>query len=95
MKIYVIQGTTGEYSDRDEWLCFAVNSEARAKEIVEEYTREAKAIEARTKLDKDHPDYLYPRTRHGEWPHPDPKFGLDYTGTDYCYAEIELRNDQS
>lgn len=94
MKIYVIQGTTGEYSDRSEWLCFAVGEEDRAREIVEEYTREAKAIEVRTRLPEDHPDYIdrFKSWEDGfKWPHPDPYFNMDYTGTDYSYAEIELR----
>lgn len=32
--IYVIIGSTGEYSDRDEWLVKAVTNEDRAKALV-------------------------------------------------------------
>jgi hypothetical protein len=91
LKIFVVFGTTGEYSDRTEWMVRAYADEAEAQRIVEEYTKQSKACEARTKLPKDDPQYLNRYTWLGpKWPHDDPTFSMDYTGTDYFYGEVEL-----
>lgn len=95
MKIYVVSGSTGEYSDHNEWMVRAYTDEATAQAIVVEYTAKAKEIEVRAKLPKDNPQHL-DRYKHDfgvdgrKWPHPDPGFQMDYTGTDYAYCEIEL-----
>lgn len=39
MKIYVVTGTQGEYSDRSDWNVVAVTSESRAAELVEKLTK--------------------------------------------------------
>jgi hypothetical protein len=97
MKIYIVSGSTGEYSDRTDWMVCAYKSEDEAKRIVAEYDRIAKEIEVRCRLDEDDPLRLdrYSFNRwHGDdrpkWPHPDPDFSMDYTGTTYGYGEVEL-----
>jgi hypothetical protein len=93
VKIYVVSGSTGEYSDRTDWMVRAYADEETAKAIVLEYTTKAKEIEVRCRLPKDDPQYInkYQGWRpEFKWPHPDPGFQMDYTGTDYFYGEIEL-----
>jgi len=43
-KIYVVMGTTGEYSDRSEWLVIAYFDEEKAKQHVTLARQEAKRI---------------------------------------------------
>jgi len=45
MKVYIVQGTCGEYSDRDEWVACAYLDKAKAEQRVlelEEWVREVK-----------------------------------------------------
>ncbi len=81
MKIYVVIGYTGEYSDRTEWLVKAFNSEDAAKEHVLSATKRAKEIEA-TREDR----YRSPKAAN-EF---DPLMQMDYTGTYYNYESVEL-----
>ena len=93
MRIYVVSGSTGEYSDRTDWMVRAYSSEEAAKAVVVEYDAAAKEIEARCRLEEDDPNYFDKYKRWDEdfkWPHPDPSFQMDYTGTYYSYGEIEL-----
>jgi hypothetical protein len=83
MKTFVVMGTTGEYSDRDEWPVCGYSNEENAKQHVKEATRVAKHIES-TRENR----YSIP---HGSNPY-DPNMCMDYTGTDYFYHEVELRD---
>jgi hypothetical protein len=97
MKIYVVSGSTGEYSNRTDWMVRAYADENEAKSVVEEYDRIAKEIEVRCQLDEDDPQYINRYGRYEDnwkWPHPDPNFQMDYTGTGYGYGEIELIGEQ-
>lgn len=80
--IWVVQGTTGEYSDRDEWIVVAVNSQELAEEWI-------KALDIQYQS-------IPPELRDDRWEHQDaiekimsldPKFRMDYTGTSYFYSE--------
>lgn len=42
--VYVVMGTTGEYSDRDEWAVCAYTSEDSAKTHVERATARAREL---------------------------------------------------
>jgi hypothetical protein len=96
VKIFVVSGSTGEYSDRTDWMVRAYDDEEAAKACVIEFDRVAKEIEARTQLDPGDPQHIERWAYSGyedEEPaikHPDPSFSMSYTGTIYGYAEIDL-----
>ena len=78
--IFVVRGSTGEYSDRDEWPVVAFEIEDAAREHVELATQAAKAIEAsgRDIAKGDNP--YDPECDH-----------MGYTGNTYWYERVELR----
>lgn len=80
--IYVVVGTTGEYSDRSEWLVCAFVKEQDAKDLVVNASRRAQELAATRSS-----QYSIERAAN-EY---DPKMEMDYTGTTYYYAPVELR----
>jgi hypothetical protein len=84
--IYVVQGSTGEYSDRTEWLVRAYHTEAEARAEVEFLTA------ARRALNPHDPD--------DTWAHMDrieaamqafdPRYQEDYTGSRWFVSSVEL-----
>jgi hypothetical protein len=84
--IYVIEGTTGEYSDHSEWFVCAYHSRERA----EEHARKAmlRAKEIRGPVGSLF-HYHVPRGVN-EF---DPEMQMDYTGTDYNVCEVEVRDE--
>lgn len=102
-KIYVVEGSTGEYSDNTHWLVQAFRSENKAKAavvILSQFARESFKLR-------------FDQIRKGPWPGDvvfskindkhdgyvqeniiplDPNFREDYTGTNYTYTEIELND---
>jgi hypothetical protein len=92
MKIWIVHGSAGEYSDRGEWLVEAHKTEDAAKARV-------------AALDALLLEHGY---KHGDGPNDgdwkarmarreafaklarDPRFSSDYTGTTYWVAECEL-----
>src|SRR5690554_918315 len=90
--IYLVMGSKGEYSDRDEWPVAAYTDEAEAQKHVEAAERRAKEIKA--SLGAEYWRYRT-LTREGkaeqnEW---DPEMQIDYTGTSYFYYEAPLRRE--
>ena len=83
MKIYVVTGRTGEYSDRREWFVKAFVSESRAAELVTLADKRAAELAATNwrSWDDDFPKYS---NEH------DPDMDMDYTGTSYHIDEVEL-----
>lgn len=84
-KLFIVMGTTGEYSDRTEWPVVAYEDEEEAEKHVDAATRRAKELEvgrgSRYELsDKERSVY-------------DPGMGMDYTGTDYYVLEVELHEN--
>ena len=80
--VYLVMGTTGEYSDRTEWPVKAYLDKGKAEQHVEQASKKAAEIDV---------------TRGGCWDYPDkgvnpfdPNMHMDYTGTDYFYYEAEL-----
>jgi hypothetical protein len=87
MKIYVVIGTTGEYSDRSEWLVSAYYSEDDAKQHVlraDEYAKTIMSSMAHNSYD----ERMEARKNNPL----DPSFDMDYTGTNYAYQELELKD---
>ena len=79
--VYVVMGSTGEYSDREEWAVVAFTSENAAKRRVEEATRRANEIMVMRPSRYHAPEGL------NEF---DPGMQMDYTGTSYSYMIVEL-----
>lgn len=80
--IYVVTGTCGEYSDRDEWAVRAFTSEARAQEFVLCATEAAREKQG-TKRYASH----LRRTA------VDPRARFNYTGTSYSYQAVPLDDE--
>ena len=92
MKIYVVMGTTDEYSAREIWLVRAFFSKKEAEEYVVKADEWANAfwIPRRSKLDGIR--CLLDQPKKPESPF-DPNMKMTYyTGTDYWYEEVELEN---
>ena len=82
MKIHVVMGTTGEYSDRIEWPVAAYADETMAIAHVVVASAEARKLyEARHGAD------TALRTA------ADPNRSIDYTGTPYDIVEVDLRDE--
>ena len=86
MRIYVVIGSTGEYSDRREWLVKAFPKQELAQQLVVAATREAKRLYA-AYASSAYMDYH--KIPKGSNP-VDPSMETDYTGVGYHYVEVEL-----
>lgn len=90
MKIYVLFGTCGEYSDNRRWIVRAYESKTEAEidefKLGDASDKESKMLEA---CDEgwwgEKGDEAEARMRKL-----DPKFSYDYTGTHYYIEECEL-----
>jgi len=85
-KLYVVMGSTGEYSDHSEWLVYAFENEDDAKWWVERATE--KANEWKNVRNSRHMDPP------GGWNPYDPHMHMDYTGTNYYIEEVEMLEDK-
>ncbi len=84
-KVYIVYGSSGEYSDRTEWAVAVVETEDDAKAYVAALDEQYKQI---------------PQEMHeARWCHEDemkaimtldPCFESDYTGTHYFYGEADF-----
>jgi len=79
--IYVVQGTTGEYSDRKDWLVKAFSSQTKALDLC--HRAQLRAFEI--KKSRESP-YSAPKNSN-EF---DPGMYMDYTGTEYTVLPVEL-----
>ena len=80
--LWIVTGSTGEYSDRCEWTLCAYRTEEEAKRHVELAQAEADRIE-RTREN---------RYNSGEPNKYDSRMQMDYTGTSYHCEMVELRS---
>jgi hypothetical protein len=90
--IYVVIGSTGEYSDRSEWPVRAYRNEAAAQAEVLRLGEAASAFYA-----KWEPNGYGPERHKAEDAHRatfDPSFRCDYTGTSYYLYSVELVEDK-
>jgi hypothetical protein len=98
--IWVVMGSTGEYSDHRTWLVCAYEDKTRAERHADEAAKRAKAVDD-AKCEHDEPlteiceecdrrhfsDKVF-----GEWMGDlDPHGRRDYTGTDYVALPVEFR----
>lgn len=94
--IYVVCGSTGEYSDRTDWLVKAFRTEDAAKATIVRLSELARIYEQR----RDAAGDTYYDLSPSEWTAKnapdmlaaDPKFDHDHTGTRYSYEAIELED---
>jgi hypothetical protein len=92
--IYVVVGSTSEYSDRQEWVVGAYRNEENAQRRVVELDNLMRlygydSIENNT-LKYEELDQLLEAMR--ENPNGDSNFLIDYNGTRYYYYRIELKD---
>ena len=81
MQIHIVIGSTGEYSDHQEWPVKAYYSQERAQEHVTNATRKAGELVVMHKNRWDIPKGA------NEY---DPDMQVDYTGVNYYIWELEL-----
>jgi len=86
MTIYVVQGSTGEYSDHVEWLVKAFYQEKQAQDFVNELDKVADMINERIKKQ----GFIQYYSNKDNFNPLDPQFRVDYTGTNYTYYPVEL-----
>jgi hypothetical protein len=79
--VFVVMGTTGEYSDRNEWAVMAYLDEDKAQEHVVNADRRAKELFA------THQDCYSIERGANEF---DPDMSMSYTGTSYFIYKVPL-----
>lgn len=83
MKIYIVEGSTGEYADRQNWLVKAYSSRDKADahaQSAEKWINDYGVSEWRKqKYDANRDLNPY-----------DPNMSVDYTGTSYYVIELDL-----
>ena len=96
MKIYVVFGQTGEYSDRKEWMVCAYRKEEKAQARISELENLMLTlgvdpglywVSGKNNLEK----LVEVSEAMRKHPRGDPAFDTDYTGTMYYYASTDLR----
>lgn len=79
---WMVEGSSGEYSDRRDWIVCIYRTEEEAK-------RHAELAQKRSEeLHKQYDDYWDIPAKANEW---DPQESHDYTGTRYTHGMTELR----
>jgi len=78
-EIYVVMGTTGEYSDREEWPVCAFYDEEKAKERVVLAEQRVRELILTMEYHEDDVTNEY-----------DKYMRTDYTGTSYFYAKVDI-----
>jgi len=86
-KIWIVEGRTGEYSDRSEWQVCAFYDENKAKEFVEELSDLARLtyVAAGGDAHEDTEEFKALQAL-------DAKAGMDYTGTSYRAYAVEIKD---
>jgi len=83
-KIYIVCGSTGEYSDHRTWMVKGFPTKRKAI---------AYAKECQKLIDKQ--DFDYWQFKHSNWKHPlDKYFEFDYTGTSYYISDVPFEDPE-
>ena len=86
-KIWIVEGTTGVYSDASYWTVCAY----KTKEQAEEHARNA--MLRGKEIQKQHPGHTYHNWDENRVKNEfDPEMRLDYTGTEYYTVECILKD---
>jgi hypothetical protein len=91
MKVYIVMGTTGEYSDRSEWPVCGYQDKALATQHADQATLWIVRMRGPNGRMKD-VDWEKDLSLRGKSPW-DKNIQIDYTGTDYYVIEVEMRNE--
>jgi len=97
VNIYVVKGSTGEYSDRTEWLVKAFRTEQEAKDhiIAVEVYMKMHGINLDGNVSNNDATGVsmsrWDMVQSVEGNPVDPNFQLDYTGTRYYVEQVELK----
>ena len=95
MKIYIVRGSTGAYSDERNWLVKAFSDKEKADLLCKELQEATAGIE-REFDEINVPAYRYYEKKYAyiwdKFPKlkEDTSFDIDYTGTFYSVVECEL-----
>ena len=82
-KVYLVQGSTGEYDDYRDWIVCAWSTRTQAR-------RHAIALIKRMSVLGDGIKDIFSKETESMREH-DPYFSCDYTGTEYDIIEVEVR----
>lgn len=85
MNIYILQGSTGEYSDRTDWIVRAYTSKDEAEADCFKANDEAHAVMKTTE------SYWEITDKEISLLTVDPNAQFDYTGTSYWVKDCELK----
>lgn len=88
MKIYIVFGETGEYSDHRSWVVCAHSSQEKAEAMVDGLGIRYRELLAGR--DPFHIHYSDKRAVEEAMQPSDPTFSMDYTGTTWRVEETEL-----
>lgn len=85
-RVWIVMGSTGEYSDRTEWPVIAVTSEAAAKERITELEVKMQQMPQEWREERwEHEDKIK-----AHMASLDASFLMDYTGTHYFFYEVPV-----
>ena len=85
-RIYVVQGSTGEYEDRCEWLVAAYSSKPAAEARVANATRRASELFTEYgNIRKWRDAHSQNQAKGNEY---DEDMQVDYNGVEYCVLEV-------
>jgi hypothetical protein len=87
--VYVVRGTTGEYSDRTEWSVYGFESEAEARAYVDFLGEQRKRLPQRS---WSYTDDLAVEVEMRKF---DPCFSEDYTGTSWYVEPVLIQSSAS
>ena len=83
-KVWIVEGNTGEYSDRNSWIVKVCSSKYIAEQLCEKLNNWCKENFVHIS-NIDRHSYNYDRIKNPD----DKMFSADYTGTNYCAFESD------
>lgn len=89
-QIYIVQGSTGEYSDHTEWVIAAYRKEEEAQAHVAAATARARELKVDPGSDGRIKDWYQKRKSAERQNQFDPQMQIDYTGVYYTYYPVDL-----
>jgi hypothetical protein len=90
MKLYIVMGSTGAYSDYHKWTVCAYKSREMAKKHAEIAAYKIKKMFCEMKIFGIARGEVTEKLRENKWIW-DPKISMDYTGVSYFVVKLELK----
>lgn len=85
MLVWIVMGTTGEYSDREDWPVKGFRSLEKARSFADLAKKQGQELVSKSTGYKGMISEF-----EGKRTECDPNFRADYTGTDYFIYEVEI-----